>query len=80
MENNNYQLKIFPLARLDMEQIFNHIAVNLSNPTAVINQINDFEKAFANICIFPAAVFACAHLCDVITRFQCSLRRMQESN
>ena len=53
MQNNNYQLKIFPLARLDMEQIFNHIAVNLSNPTAAINQINDFEKAFANICIFP---------------------------
>jgi len=53
MENNKYQLKIYPLARLDMEQIFNYIAVELCNPTAAIGQINDFEKAFDNICSFP---------------------------
>ena len=53
MENNKYQLKIYPLARLDMEQIFNCIAVELCNPTAAIGQINDFEKAFDNICSFP---------------------------
>ena len=53
MENNKFQLKIYPLARLDMEQIFNYIAVELCNPTAAIGQINDFEKAFDNICSFP---------------------------
>lgn len=36
-----------------MEQIFNYIAVELCNPTAAIGQINDFEKAFDNICSFP---------------------------
>ncbi len=53
MEKNKYQLKIFPMARLDMEQIFNYIAVELCNPTAAIGQINDFEKAFENVCAFP---------------------------
>lgn len=53
MENNKYQLKIFPMATLDMEQIFDYIAVELCNPTAAIGQINDFEKAFENVCAFP---------------------------
>ena len=53
MENNEYQLKIFPLAQRDMEQVFNHIAVELCNPTAAIKQINAFEKAFNNVCAFP---------------------------
>ena len=53
MENKQYPLKIFPLAKLDMEQIFDYIAVELCNPTAAIGQINDFEKAFENVCAFP---------------------------
>ena len=53
MGNKKYQLKIFPLARLDMEQIFDYIAVELCNPTAAIKQINDFEKAFENVSLFP---------------------------
>ncbi|MBQ3220946.1 MAG: type II toxin-antitoxin system RelE/ParE family toxin [Clostridia bacterium] len=53
MGNKKYQLKIFPLARLDMEQIFDYIAVELCNPTAAIKQINDFEKALENVCLFP---------------------------
>ena len=53
MGNNKYELKIFPLAQLDMEQIFDYIAVELCNPSAAMKQINDFEKAFENICIFP---------------------------
>lgn len=53
MENKKYQLKIFPLAQLDMEQIFEYIAVELANPTAALGQIDDFEKAFENICLFP---------------------------
>ena len=50
---NKYDLQIFPLAQLDMEQIFEYIAVELCNPTAAINQINDFEKAIECICSFP---------------------------
>ena len=53
MGNNKYQLKIFPLAQLDMEQIFDYISVELCNPTAAIGQINDLEKAFENVCTFP---------------------------
>ena len=41
------------MARFDMEQIFDYIAVELCNPTAAIGQINDFEKAFENVCTFP---------------------------
>lgn len=50
---NNYELNIFPMAQADMEQIFEYIAVELCNPTAAIGQINDFEKAFENVCSFP---------------------------
>lgn len=41
------------MARLDMEQIFDYIAVELCNPTAATGQINDFEKAFEHVCTFP---------------------------
>lgn len=41
------------MAQLDMEQIFDYIAVELCNPTAAIGQINDFEKSFDNVCTFP---------------------------
>ncbi len=50
---NKYLLKIFPSAQADMDTIFAYIAEELKNPTAAIDQINDFEKAFENICIFP---------------------------
>lgn len=50
---SNYTLSIFPMAQADMEQIFEYIAVELCNPTAAIGQINDFEKAFENVCAFP---------------------------
>ncbi len=53
MESNKYQLKIFPMAQLDMVQIFDYIAVELGNPTAAVGQIDDFEKAFDNVCAFP---------------------------
>lgn len=49
MENSKYLLKIFPMAQLDMEQIFNYIEFELCNPKASIKLINDFEKAFDNI-------------------------------
>ena len=50
---DKYSLKIFPAAAKDMEQIFDYIAVTLSNPTAALGQIDDFEKAFDLICSFP---------------------------
>lgn len=50
---NNYRLKIFPLAQADLDGIFAYISDELKNPTAAINQIDDFEKAFENICAFP---------------------------
>ena len=50
---NRLRLKIYPLAQADMEQIFRYISEDLCNPTAALGQINDFEKAFDNICIFP---------------------------
>ena len=53
MKSSKYQLKIYPLAKLDMEQIFDYIADELCNPTAAINLINDFEQAFEHICSFP---------------------------
>lgn len=56
---NKFILKIFPSAQADMEQIFEFISIDLSNPSAALGQINDFEKAFDNICTFP-------HSCPLI--------------
>lgn len=76
MGNNRYQLKIFSLARLDMEQIFNYIAVELCNPTAAIGQINDFEKAFENVCAFPES---CPHINNEYVKDK-SLRKLVVNN
>lgn len=50
---NKCNLKIFPAAQSDMEQIFDYIAMELCSPSAAIGQIDDFEKAFEYICAFP---------------------------
>ena len=50
---NKFNLNIFPSARIDMEQIFEYISADLSNPSAALKQINDFEKAFDTVCVFP---------------------------
>lgn len=50
---DKYSLHIYPLAQADMIQIFDYIANDLANPSAAIEQINDFENAFKNVCIFP---------------------------
>ena len=50
---NKFELKIFPLAQSDIEQIFQYIAIELCNPSAAVAQIDNFEKAFDNICNFP---------------------------
>lgn len=53
MGNKKYELKIFPMAQHDMEQIFDYIAVELCNPSAALGQIDDFERAFESVCAFP---------------------------
>lgn len=73
---NNYQLKIFPLAKLDMEQIFEYIAVELCSPTAAIGQINDFEKAFESVCAFPES---CPYIKNEYVRDK-SLRKLVINN
>lgn len=50
---NKFNLKIFPSAQADMEQIFRYISVDLGNPLAALDQIDDFEKAFDTVCTFP---------------------------
>lgn len=42
-----------------MEQIFDYVAVELCNPTAALGLIDDFEKAFDNVCVFPES---CPHI------------------
>ena len=43
-----YKLNIYPMALLDMEQIYRYIAVELCNPTAATKQMQDIKKAFEN--------------------------------
>ena len=50
---NNLELKIFPAAQSDMEQIFQYISYELCNPTAARELIEAFEKALDNVCAFP---------------------------
>ena len=47
------KLVIYPAAQEDMEQIFSYISEKLYNPTAAIKQIEDFENALDNVCLFP---------------------------
>lgn len=41
------------MAQTDLEQIFRYISVDLCNPAAAAELIDDFQKAFDNICAFP---------------------------
>ena len=50
---NKLKLLIYPAAQEDMEQIFSYISEKLCNPTAAIKQIEDFENALDNVCLFP---------------------------
>ena len=52
MENKK-TLKFYPSAERDLEEIFQYISVKLCNPDAALNLINEFGKAFDNICYFP---------------------------
>ena len=50
---NKFSLKIYPIAKSDLEGIFEYISNVLLNPIATINLINEFEKAFDKVCLFP---------------------------
>lgn len=48
-----HKLRISPAAQADMEQIFKYISIELCNPSAADDQIDDFFKALDNTCMFP---------------------------
>lgn len=50
---SKYNLLIYPLAKKDMESIFQYIGDELCNPAAALRLIRSFEKAFEHICLFP---------------------------
>lgn len=50
---NDYRLKIYPLAQLDLDNIINYIYNDLSNPKAAIDLMNSFHKSFENLRYFP---------------------------
>ena len=76
MKKSDYKLKISPLAQQDLKQIFDYIAVDLYNPAAAIEQINDFEKAFENICLFPES---CPYITNQYVKDK-SLRKLIVNN
>lgn len=48
-----YQLKIYPRAFQDLEQILEYISENLQNKSAALRLLERFENAFENLCRFP---------------------------
>lgn len=47
--------KLLPKAKLDLESIFQYIALELVNPEAALELIEKFETKFKGICKFPKA-------------------------
>jgi addiction module RelE/StbE family toxin len=50
---NRYDIIVYPAAANDMDNIFDYIAKTLSNLTAALGQIDDFESAFERIASHP---------------------------
>lgn len=46
-------LKIYELAKKDLEQIFKYISIELCNNRAALLLINKFENALIKVCEFP---------------------------
>ena len=44
--------KLLPKARLDLENIFQYISVELVNPESAFRLIERFETKFISICMF----------------------------
>ena len=47
--------KLLPKARLDLENIFRYISIELVNPESAFQLINKFQEKFNDICKFPKA-------------------------
>ena len=44
-----YKLKISKLAHIDLDKIVSYIAVNLTNPTAATNFLDEMDKCYTNL-------------------------------
>ena len=71
-----FKLNVFPMAMLDMDQIFEYIATELCNPTAANGQIDDFENAFEKVRLFPES---CPFVCNEYVKDK-SLRKLIVNN
>jgi len=47
--------KLLPKAKMDLENIFQYIALELVNPESALELIEKFETKFKDICKFPKA-------------------------
>jgi plasmid stabilization system protein ParE len=47
--------KLLPKAKLDLENIFHYILVDLVNPESALGLIEKFEAKFKDICMFSKA-------------------------
>lgn len=47
--------KLLPKARMDLENIFHYISIELVNPESAFSLIERFEKKFISIRMFPKA-------------------------
>ncbi len=47
--------KLLPKARLDLENIFRYISIELVNPEYALVLIDKFHEKFNDICMFPKA-------------------------
>jgi len=50
---NEYAFKLSPKADRDLDEIYQYIFLELKNPKAADDLIDDFEKAFINLEKFP---------------------------
>lgn len=47
--------KLLPKARLDLENLFRYISIELANPESALVVIDKFQAKFNDICMFPKA-------------------------
>ena len=50
---NNYRFKLSPKADRDLDKTYRYIFLELKNPKAADDLIDDFQKAFVNLEYFP---------------------------
>ena len=50
---NNYSLVIYPTAAKDIENICHYLSIELSNPTAAKNLLDELYSSFERVLLFP---------------------------